>query len=117
MEIITLNLCINVDIMNELTDFSLDQKADLLQNMSIEQLNELFRKGTPITLNWDFTEEWDKTDLAAKMEQTGLSEAIIRTIETDKTQAVLKDIIRYCKGLNVPLIDFLQEELVLEVWE
>jgi|GEM_PF-3956134 len=37
--------------MNELTDFSLDQKADLLQNMSIEQLNELFRKGTPITLN------------------------------------------------------------------
>ena len=113
MDIITLNLCIKVEILTEQMDFTLKQKADMLQNMSIEQLNELFRRGTPVTLNWNFEEEWDETDLAAKIEQTGLSEAVIRTIETDKTQAVLKDIIRYCEGLNISLLGFLQSELVV----
>ena len=97
------------------THYSLDQKANLLQNMSIEQLNNLFNQGTPVTLNRDFEEVYDDTDLEAKMQQTGLSETIIRTIETDKTQAVLTDIIQYCKGLNLSLVDFLQKELVLAV--
>ena len=95
------------------THYSLDQKANLLQNMSIEQLNHLFSNGTPITLNRDFEEVHDDTDLETKMQQTGLSETVIRTIETDKTQAVLTDIIQYCKGLNLSLVDFLQNELVL----
>ena len=95
--------------------YSLDQKANLLQNMSIEQLNDLFSKGTPVTLNRDFEEVYDDTDLEIKMHQIGLSETVIRTIETDKTQAVLTDIIQYCKGLNLSLVDFLQKELVLAV--
>ena len=101
--------------MTKLANYSLDQKANLLQNMSIEQLNYLFSQGTPVTLNRDFEEVYDDTDLETKMQQTGLSETIIRTIETDKTQAVLTDIIQYCKGLNLSLIDFLQKELVLAV--
>ena len=97
------------------THYSLDQKANLLQNMSIEQLNYLFSQGTPVTLNRDFEDVYDDTDLETKMQQTGLSETVIRTIETDKTQAVLTDIIQYCKGLNLSLVDFLQNELVLAV--
>ena len=98
--------------MTKLANYSSDEQADLLQNMSIEQLNELFSRGTRIVLNRNIEEEADDADLATKMAQTGLSETVIRTIETDKTQAVLKDIIRYCDALNISLLGFLQNELV-----
>ena len=99
--------------MTKLANYSSDEQADLLQNMSIEQLNELFSRGTRIALNRNIEEEADDADLATKMAQTGLSETVIRTIETDKTQAILKDIIRYCDGLNISLLGFLQNELVV----
>ena len=98
--------------MTKLANYSSDEQADLLQNMSIEQLNELFSRGTRIVLNRNIEEAVDDVDLVTKIEQTGLSETVIRTIETDKTQAVLKDIIRYCDGLNISLLGFLQNELV-----
>ena len=99
--------------MTKLANYSPDEQADLLQNMSIEQLNELFSRGTRIALNRSIEEEANDADLTTKMVQTGLSETVIQTIETDKTQAVLKDIIRYCEGLNISLLGFLQSELVV----
>ena len=99
--------------MTKLANYSPDEQADLLQNMSIEQLNELFSRGTRIALNRNIVEDTADTDLTTKMVQTGLSETVIRTIETDKTQAVLKDIICYCEGLNISLLGFLQSELVV----
>ena len=99
--------------MTKLANYSSDEQADLLQNMSIEQLNELFSRGTRIALNRNIEEDVDDADLVTKIEQTGLSETVIRTIETDKTQAILKDIIRYCDGLNISLLGFLQNELVV----
>ena len=101
--------------MTKTSNLSIDKQADLLQSMSIEHIKQLFDKGTTITFNRDVTIEVDDTDLATKMQQTGLPLETIKTIETDKTQAVLQDIIQYCKALNLPLIDFLQEELVLSV--
>jgi hypothetical protein len=99
--------------MTKLAKFSLDQQASLLQNMSIEQLNQLFSKGTPVTLNRDIPEEMEEEGIMSKIQLTGLTEEKIRVIETDKKNAVLWDIIHYCKGLNMSLIDFLQDELVL----
>lgn len=97
--------------MTKLNNYSSDQKADLLQEMSVEQINQLFEKGTPITLNRNFSNGIDYELIAAKMQQTGLSEEVILTIEADKKQAVLQDIILYCKGLNLSLVAFLQDEL------
>ena len=99
--------------MTKLANYSPDEQADLLQNMSIEQLNELFSRGTRIALNRNIVEDTADAGLTTKMAQTGLSETVIRTIETDKTQAVLKDIICYCEGLNISLLGFLQSELVV----
>lgn len=101
--------------MTKLINLSLDQQADLLQNMSIEQLNQLFSKGTHIELNRDVADEIDEVDIATKIGLTGLSKEEILLIETNKKSAVLGDIIHYCKSLNLSIIDFLQDELVLSV--
>lgn len=97
--------------MTKLINYTSEQKATLLQEMSIEQLNQLFAKGAPITLSRDLPKDIDYELIAAKMGQTGLSEEVILTIETNKTQAVLQDIILYCKGLDLSLVPFLQDEL------
>jgi hypothetical protein len=47
--------------------------------------------------------------IEAKMQKTGLTKAQILTIEEDKTQATLSEIMLYCKGLNIPYIQILPE--------
>jgi hypothetical protein len=47
--------------------------------------------------------------IEAKIQKTGLSKAQILTIENDKTQATLSEIMLYCKGLNIPYTQILPE--------
>lgn len=47
--------------------------------------------------------------LSEKMAKTGLTQAQIKRIETDKSKASLSEIMLYCKGLNIEFVDFLPE--------
>ena len=48
-------------------------------------------------------------NLSEKANKTGLTQAQILLIETDKSKASLAEIMRYCKGLGIEYADFLPE--------
>jgi hypothetical protein len=47
--------------------------------------------------------------IEAKMQKTGLTKTQILTIEKDKTQATISEIMLYCKGLDIPYAQILPE--------
>jgi hypothetical protein len=105
------------------------QYADFIQSLSLEELRaytsnlqqitftheeeEVFEydgnKELHETQNFAVAEPQTPYGIEAKMQQTGLTKAQILTIENDKTQATLSEIMLYCKGLKIPYSQLMPE--------
>jgi hypothetical protein len=102
------------------------QYDDFIQSLSLEELRAYTSNLERITftleeddvLDYDERHEIQNFAVAepqmpygieAKMQKTGLTKAQILTIEKDKTQATLSEIMLYCKGLNIPYTQILPE--------
>jgi hypothetical protein len=102
------------------------QYDDFIQSLSLEELRAYTSNLERITftleeddvLDYDERHEIQTFAVAepqtpygieVKMQKTGLTKAQILTIEKDKTQATLSEIMLYCKGLNIPYTQILPE--------
>jgi transcriptional regulator with XRE-family HTH domain len=105
------------------------QYADFIQSLSLEELRAYTSNLQQITFtheedevfeydgnkelheiqNFAVAEPQTPYGLEAKMQKTGLTKAQILTIEKDKTQATLAELMLYCKGLNIPYTQILPE--------
>jgi hypothetical protein len=111
------------------------QYEDYIHSLTVSELRALSSNGTRITFtqtddevtmdenyldeemelriqdqqNYAVAEQQALYGIEAKMQQTGLTKAQILTIEHDKTQATLSEIMLYCKGLKIPYSQLLPE--------
>jgi hypothetical protein len=105
------------------------QYADFIQSLSLEELRAYTSNLQQITFtheedevfeydgnkelheiqNFAVAEPQTPYGIEAKMQQTGLTKAQILTIEHDKTQATLSEIMLYCKGLKIPYSQLMPE--------
>ncbi len=110
---------------------SIEEQDALLHTMSAKDLRALVAQGEwTIYYNEDDETFYEEAELSVqgtlvqeppapelkkligmktKMEKTGLTQAQIILIETDKSKASLSEIMLYCKGLNIEFADFLPE--------
>ena len=107
-----------------------EQQASYFQSLSVKELKELSAKVKWEKVVMSEVADYDDDDdsihvheiqnyavaepqtpygMEAKMQKTGLTKTQILTIENDKTQATISEIMLYCKGLDIPYAQILPE--------
>lgn len=117
--------------MTKMIAMTIEEQENLLQSMSVKELlkleesvewktnphndDETYGVDIEFSVQGTLVQKPPAPDLKkligikTKIEKTGLTQAQIMLIETDKSKASLSEIMLYCKGLNIEFVDFLPE--------